>query len=163
MKLRGPPATSAETAPPSDSAAGATKTGWIVIALFFGIFGGWAYFAPLNAAVVGEAVIKVEGNRKSIQHLDGGTVSEILVREGDEVEAGDILLRLDDTVVRAELDLLTQQLLTLLATEARMRAEFERKDTVEFPPELLNAENQPVALAAMADQRDEFDSRRHAL
>jgi membrane fusion protein, epimerase transport system len=163
MKLRPRTATPPETVRPSDSAQGATKAGWIIIALFFGVFGGWAVFAPLNAAVVGDAVIKVEGNRKSIQHLDGGTVSEILVREGDEVEAGDVVLRLDDTVVLAEVDLLEQQLLTLLATEARMRAEFERKDAIEFPPELINAPNQPVALAAMADQRNEFNSRRLAL
>jgi membrane fusion protein, epimerase transport system len=163
MKLRPRPAPPSEIVRPSDSARGATKAGWIIIALFFGVFGGWAVFAPLNAAVVGDAVIKVEGNRKSIQHLNGGTVSEILVREGDRVEAGDAVLRLDDTVVRADVDLLTQQLLTLLATEARMRAEFERGDSIEFPSELINAENQSVALAAMTNQRAEFDSRRRAL
>jgi membrane fusion protein, epimerase transport system len=148
---------------PSDSARGATRAGWIIIALFFGLAGGWAQFAPLNAAVVGDAVIKVEGNRKSIQHLDGGTVSAILVREGDEVKAGDVVLRLDDTVVRAEFDLLEQQLLVLLATEARMRAEFEHRDEVEFPPDLTTVQNQLVALAVMSDQRDEFISRRQAI
>ena len=67
------------------------------MALFFGGLGGWAAFAPLNGAVVAPAVVKVEGNRKTIQHLDGGIVKELRVKEGDRVEAGQTVIVLDDT------------------------------------------------------------------
>ena len=70
--------------------------GWLILAIFFGGFGAWAATAPLNGAVVAEAVIKVEGNRKSVQHLDGGIVKEVQVKEGDHVKAGDVLVVLDD-------------------------------------------------------------------
>src|SRR5699024_7106328 len=102
---------------------GATKTGLIILALFFGGFGGWAVVAPLNAAIIGEAVVKVEGNRKSVQHLDGGLVKELLVKEGDRVERGDLLAVLDDTQARSEYDILAQQSVLLKATEARLLAE----------------------------------------
>ena len=63
--------------------------GWSIIAIFFGCFGAWAMTAPLNGAVVANAVVKVEGNRKSVQHLDGGIVKELRVKEGDRVAADD--------------------------------------------------------------------------
>jgi len=86
----------------SDSATGSIRAGLIILFLFFGCFGGWAAIAPLNAAVVGDAVVKVEGNRKSVQHLDGGVVKELRVREGDTVAAGDVLIVLDDTIARLQ-------------------------------------------------------------
>jgi epimerase transport system membrane fusion protein len=151
------------TVRPSDSATGAVRTGWIIIVLFFGGFGFWAATAPLNAAVVGEAVVKVEGNRKSVQHIDGGTVKEILVREGDEVKATDVVMVLDDTQIRAEVDVLRQQLVQLKATEARLRAEFAGADEVEFPAELVLDSADAVTASAIIDQRQEFDSRRQAM
>ena len=70
---------------PSDSIRHVALTGWLIIAVFFGGFGTWALTAPLNGAVVGNAVVKVDGNRKSVQHLDGGIVKELHVREGERV------------------------------------------------------------------------------
>ena len=143
---------------PGDSAQGAIRAGWLIIALFFGGFGTWAAVAPLNAAVVGEAVVKVEGNRKSIQHLDGGTIREIRVRDGQRVNEGDVLLVLDDTLPRADLTILHGQQLQLRAAEARLVAEFESRPGIEFPSELLDADD-PAASAALADQEREFGSR----
>jgi epimerase transport system membrane fusion protein len=150
-------------APPSDSATGAVRAGWLIILLVFGGFGLWAATAPLNAAVVGEAVVKVEGNRKSIQHLDGGTVKDILVKDGDRVRSGDVLMILDDTSVRADVDILGRQYLDLLATEARLRTEYDGGTSVNFPAELSGAEDVAVAADAMASQQEEFASRADAL
>ena len=72
---------------PSDSARGPIVSGLVVLVAFFAGLGGWAAYAPLNGAVVAQAVVKVEGNRKSIQHLDGGIVKELRIKEGDRVIA----------------------------------------------------------------------------
>ena len=109
----------------SDSIKGPTLVGLLIIVAFFGIFGGWAAMAPLNGAVLADAVVKVQGNRKSVQHFDGGTVKEIHVKDGDIVKTGDILLVLDDTKSRSELTLYSQQYALLRATAARIRAELE--------------------------------------
>jgi HlyD family type I secretion membrane fusion protein len=148
---------------PDDTPDGAIRLGWLIIALFFGGFGFWAATAPLNAAVVGEAVVKVEGNRKSVQHLDGGTVKEILVREGDRVAASDVVMVLDDTQARAEVQVLQQQQVLLMATEARLRAEFAGANEIEFPADLALNTADPVIAGAMTDQRHEFTSRRQAM
>src|SRR5437868_10417931 len=93
----------------SDSMKSTAIVGWIIVIGFFGVFGVWAKTAPLNGAVIANGVVKVEGNRKSIQHLDGGIVHELRVKEGDHVEAGDVLLVLDGSQARAEYDVLSQQ------------------------------------------------------
>jgi len=79
--------------------------------------------APLHGAVVANAIVKVEGNRKSVQHLDGGIIKELRVKEGDRVTAGDVLIVLDDSQARAEFDVLSQQYLVLRATEERLKTE----------------------------------------
>ncbi|MGN6487671.1 MAG: HlyD family type I secretion periplasmic adaptor subunit [Devosia sp.] len=147
---------------PDDSARGAIRAGWIIIALFFGVLGTWAALAPLNAAVVGDAVVKVEGNRKSVQHLDGGTVNKVLVTEGQHVARGDPLLLLDDTVTKADVQVMQQQRLQLLAIEARLTAELNSNERIGFPPDLTGSTD-PVAAAAMRDQQQEFDSRATAI
>src|SRR5215813_1969769 len=108
---------------PSDSFWRPALAGWLIIALFFGGLGSWAAVAPLNGAVVANGTVKVEGNRKSVQHLDGGIVRELRVKEGDHVSAGDILIVLDDTQAKAEYDVLTEQYVVLRATEVRLLAE----------------------------------------
>ena len=144
---------------PSDSARGPIFAGLAILALFFGAFGGWAILAPLNAAVMGEAVVKVEGNRKSVQHLGGGIVRQLLVSEGDSVAAGDVLVILDDTTSRAELNVLEQQATTLQAMEARLVAERDGAAEITFPAELDKSGSE----AAIRAQSQEFESRRAAL
>ncbi len=147
---------------PSDSARGAILAGWTILIAFFAGFGGWAITAPLNGAVVGEAVVKVEGNRKSVQHLDGGIIKELLVKDGDRVKEGDILVVLDDTQLQAEFDVLSQQYAMLRAIEARLTAELVFSDVVTFPAELTES-NETSARTAIEAQKHEFESRRAAL
>jgi HlyD family type I secretion membrane fusion protein len=121
---------------PDDSFRSAAIAGWAIIAIFFGLFGGWSAMAPLNGAVVANGVIKVEGNRKSVQHLEGGIVKELRVKEGDLVTAGDVLLVLDDSQARAEHAVLAQDFVVLRATEERLRAELAHRSELSFPDDL---------------------------
>src|SRR5579872_233697 len=99
----------------SDSPRRYAVIGWVILLLFFGGLGAWAAIAPLNGAVVSPAIVKVDGNRKTVQHLDGGIVRELRVKEGDHVRAGDVLIVLDDTQSRAEAKIFSEQQLNLRA------------------------------------------------
>jgi HlyD family type I secretion membrane fusion protein len=147
----------------NESADGAIKAGLIILVLFFGGFGTWAALAPLNAAVVGEAVVKVEGNRKSVQHLDGGIVKELRVEEGDRVRKGEVLLVLDNVQLRAEVEVLVQQQSLLRAVEARLQAEFKGAPGITFPASLAAQRHDPSIAATIEDQVREFEQRRTAL
>jgi epimerase transport system membrane fusion protein len=149
--------------PPVDSARGSIIIGVAVIALFFGVLGGWASVAPLNSAVVANAFVKVEGNRKSVEHLDGGIVQSIRVREGNRVAEGDVLVVLDETPLRAEVDVLDQQYALLRAIEARLNAERDGREGVEFPADLVDRLSEPWVAAAASGQRLEFANRRTAI
>lgn len=111
--------------------------GYATIALAFGVFGTWAATAPLASGVVAHGVVVVSGNRKTIQHLEGGIISEITVKEGDIVEAGDVLIRLDRTQAVGNFTVLTERYDLLRAAEARLQAESVNADKIDFPPELL--------------------------
>lgn len=144
------------------SPRGAVLAGSAIIVLVFGVFGVWAAVAPLNGAIIGEGTVVVEGNRLSVDHLEGGVVSSIRVREGDTVSAGQVLITLDDTRLRAQNEIYSQQLAVARATEARLLA--ERTDAIEvlFPRE-LTSNTEPYAVEAMASQREEFAARHTAL
>lgn len=137
--------------------------GWAIIASFFGGFGVWAAVAPLNGAVVANGVVKVEGNRKSVQHLDGGIVKQLRVREGSHVEAGDTLLVLDDTQARAEYEVLREQYIVLRASEVRLLTELAAGDTMAMPPELRDPRHQAYAVGVWTGQVRQFESRRATL
>lgn len=115
------------------------RTGGRVIAgcalafLLVGGVGGWAATAQLSGAVIAQGSVVVDQNLKSIQHRDGGIVSELAVREGDTVRAGQVLIRLDDVQTRAELSIVRSQLMELSARKARLMAERDGLDAVEFP------------------------------
>src|SRR6185437_7738108 len=151
-------ATAYEVAEPDESLKKYAAAGWITLALFFGVFGIWAMVAPLNGAVVATAVVKVEGNRKNVQHLDGGIVKQLNVKEGDHVNAGDVLITLDDTAARANYEVLLQQYKVLHAAEARLTAEFNGE--TEFAPPL----NAPADEKGIWEaQRRQFASQQAAL
>jgi HlyD family type I secretion membrane fusion protein len=137
--------------------------GWLIIAVFFGGLGVWAAIAPLNGAVVANGVVKVEGNRKSVQHLDGGIVKEMRVKEGDHVEAGDVLIVLDDTQTKAEFDVLSQQYVVLRATEVRLLAEAANEETLVMPPDLAVWPSDSPARSIWVGQIKQFESRRAAI
>jgi HlyD family type I secretion membrane fusion protein len=121
---------------PDESVKHTATVGWLIIAIFFGLFGTWAAIAPLKGAVVANGVVKVEGNRKSVQHLEGGIVKDLRVKEGDRVAAGDVLIVLDDSQARAEYEVLSQDFIVLRATEERLRAELAHRPKMTFPEDL---------------------------
>ncbi|MCK5229430.1 MAG: HlyD family type I secretion periplasmic adaptor subunit, partial [Desulfobulbaceae bacterium] len=122
-------------APPSGDYA-YRLLGFLVLAICFGGMGGWAAFAPLESAVVTMGQVRDETNLKTVQHLEGGIVEEILVKDGDSVEKGQVLLRLNDTQVRTRLEEINWQYLTALAKMVRLEAERDGLDAVQFPEEL---------------------------
>jgi HlyD family type I secretion membrane fusion protein len=148
---------------PTDSIRWVAFAGWLIIAIFFCGFGTWAIIAPLHGAVVANGVLKVEGNRKSVQHLDGGIVKELRIKEGDRVAVGDTLIVLDDTQARAEFDVLTQQYLVLRATEARLLAELARDPKLVMPEELAARRDDSYVKGIWSGQVNQFDSRRAAI
>lgn len=149
--------------PPSDSIKRVAFSGWLIIVIFFGGLGTWAVTAPLNGAVVGSAVVKVEGNRKSVQHLDGGIVKELHVREGERVNVGELLIVLDETQARAEYDVLSQQYVVLRATEVRLLTELDKGSTLVMPDDLKARSEDGYLKSVWNGQVSQFESRRAAL
>ena len=141
---------------------GVTSTGFAIMFLFFGVAGGWAALAPLDSAAVAQGVVKVAGDRKLIQHLEGGIIAELNTANGDIVKAGKILVRLDDTQAKAQLDLIQNRIATREALAARLRAERDGKAEIAFDPALL-ANPATAAKDAVAAQRDVFAAKHHNL
>jgi HlyD family secretion protein len=131
-----------------------------VVGVFVIGFGLWATYAPLESAAVAGAIIEAESSRKTIQHLEGGIVGRILVDDGDEVAAGQPLIRLDDTRARATVQLLQAQIWEARALEARLVAERDAHEAIRFPSDLRSAAERDPALAEiMAGQIKIYDTR----
>tara|TARA_R110002049_G_scaffold84221_2_gene214426 strand:- start:1402 stop:2730 length:1329 start_codon:yes stop_codon:yes gene_type:complete len=133
--------------------------GYVILFITFGILGTWAYFAVIASAVVAPGVVSLESDRKVVQHLEGGIVQEILVREADFVEEGDPLLVLDNIQVNSEIRVLEQRRATSEALIARLVAEQAFAEEIDFSPDLLNSEDPHVKSAVQA-QRNIFEDRR---
>lgn len=136
--------------------------GMAVFLIFVVGFGAWAGLAPLAEASIAPGVIKVEGSRRTIQHLEGGIVREILVRDGSKVEAGQVLVRLDQAQSDSALETQRAAVWALQAQVARLVAEQSGARDVEFPPALL-AVTEPRAVGAVVGQRALFEARRTSL
>lgn len=134
--------------------------GLMVIALTFGVFGSWAFLAPLDSAALAQGVVKVAGNRKTIQHLEGGIITDLYVRDGDRVKPSDALIQLDATQFRSELQVLKTQLVIYLANESRLRAERDDDESIRFSPALDDADLRVVD--AKQAEIQQFNSRRAA-
>ncbi len=131
-----------------------------IVGVFVIGFGGWATYAPLESAAIAGGVIEAESSRKTIQHLEGGIIRRILVKDGDRVTAGQPLIRLEDTKARAAVQLLQAQLWEAQALEARLLAERDARTTIQFPLALSSAAGRDPALAeVMAGQVKIFDTR----
>lgn len=137
--------------------------GLVILILAFGGFGGWSATAPLDSAAVAPGQVVVESYRKTVQHLEGGIVDEIRVEDGDFVDKGDLLLRLDDTQARSELDIVRSRLLAALAREARLKAERDEADAVVFPDGLRDLADPADVQEVIDGQRQVFEARRDAL
>jgi HlyD family secretion protein/epimerase transport system membrane fusion protein len=140
------------------------RAGALLIGLFFGGLGWWAASAPLAGAAIAPGVVSPDGSRRIVQHLEGGIIREILVRDGSLVRAGDPLIVLEDVQARASFDMLQARFHTLAATQARLLAEQSGAAGVRFPTWLVEATtDDPTALEAMVAQRALFDTRAKAL
>ncbi len=137
--------------------------GLAIVVGFFGVFGSWATLAPLDSAAVAPGVVRVEGSRKTVQHLEGGIISEILVKAGDRVKAGQALIRLDDTPSKANLKLLQGRLYAALALEARLVAERDGKTEITFPETLIEKRNDPKIDEIITGQINIFNARLESL
>jgi membrane fusion protein, protease secretion system len=141
----------------------AVRLGLWVLVLGFGGFFAWAALAPLDEGVPAAGVVAVESNRKRIDHLHGGIIERIHVREGQVVREGDELVTLNETQTRASLNATLSQWRMALATEARLKAEQSGLGTVAFPRELTAAAGEPEVASTMRAQQELFRSRRAAL
>ncbi len=131
------PSTSGEAGKVKTSSRGAVIAGFIWFALLFVGGGAWAYFTNLSGAVVSSGIVVVSGKSKTVQHLDGGIVAEISVATGDRVKKGQTLIRLDDILLKANLNIYNNRLREGLARRARLTAERDSIDVIEWDDKIL--------------------------
>ena len=137
-------------------------TGLAVIGLFGGTIGLWAATSTLSGAVVAPGQFVVDSNVKKVQHPTGGIVGELRVREGDRVKEGDLLIRLDETVTRANLQVVSKQLDEFLARQSRLEAERDGKNELILPEQFEVRSGDPAVVKLMASERTLFEARRSA-
>ena len=137
--------------------------GYVIVLITFGVFGGWAAFAKIDSAVLAPGTIALEGNRKVVQHLEGGIVVGILVDEADTVSEGDVLLRLREVEAGSNLNVVQTRLDVARIIEAQLLAERRMVDTVELPDYLKKSDLSNAVQAAIDDQKDLFEDRRSIL
>ncbi|MDB5369057.1 MAG: HlyD family type secretion periplasmic adaptor subunit [Roseomonas sp.] len=142
--------------------SGAMMLGICSIVVFFGGFLAWSTTAPLAEAAIAPGQIRSEGSRRTIQHLEGGIIREILARDGDTVKAGQVLMRMDDAQSGASLETLRSQRWALLAQDARLAAEHRGATDIAFPADLM-ASNDPRSIEAVTGQRTLFAARQASL
>ncbi|MPZ36465.1 MAG: HlyD family type I secretion periplasmic adaptor subunit [Rhizobiales bacterium] len=140
-----------------------TTIGFSVLFVWLAGFGAWAAIAPLASAVVTSGHFVAIGQNKQIQHLEGGIISELLVKEGDVVEANQNLVRLDDTSAKSKLRRLVLRKYRLIATTARLNAELAAAAQIELPPELKEQLTDPAVRSIVDAQTLELKARRNSL
>jgi HlyD family secretion protein len=137
--------------------------GGAVIALMLTVgVGGWATTTELSGAVIAPGSMVVDSNVKKVQHLTGGIVGELMVRDGQHVRAGEVVLRLDETITRTNLAIVTKGLDEMTARQARLASERDQTEEIAFPTALLARANEPDVAAAIASERKLFELRRSA-
>ncbi|GGA16973.1 HlyD family type I secretion periplasmic adaptor subunit [Neptunicoccus cionae] len=138
--------------------------GMLAVAVLVGVLGVWGSFATISGAVISSGMIQVESLRQVVQHPQGGVVGQIMVKEGDRVEAGDVLIRFDDTLLRSELSTVNGQLNEIQSRRARLIAERDDAETLTFDPDLLEvAKTSPDVTALIEGQSRLFEARRESL
>ena len=150
-------------AKPSSNYRSVAIWGYALIVLIFVVFGGWAAIARIDGAVIAAGTVSVQSKRQVVQHLEGGIIGNIHVRDGQQVKEGDVLFVLDDTSPRANHDATRNQLDLALATEARLQAERREAAEIEFPQEIELRKTETRVSAIILDQSLQFRDRRRAL
>ena len=155
-------AASPDAEPPTDTGRAARYGMWM-LGLGFGGFLLWAALAPLDQGVPSPGVVAIDTKRKAVQHLSGGIVKKVLVREGDVVKAGQTLIELDEAVARANYQAVRQRYLGMRAMQGRLLAEQTGASSMIFHPDLLAAASDPLIRFQMSTQEQLFTARRAAL
>jgi len=140
----------------------ASRLGFGIIVLFGGTIGLWAATSTLSGAVVSGGQFVVDTNVKKVQHPTGGIVGELRVQEGDLVKAGDLLIKLDETVTKANLQIVSKQLDELWARQARLEAERDGAENLIVPEEFGVRVSEPAVKKLLASEQTLFDARRSA-
>lgn len=136
------------------------RLGFGIVFVTFGLFGTWAAFAPLDGAVYAPGVVTVQTYRKTVQHLEGGIVKDVLAHDGDIVKKGDPLIILDDAQLRSEYEMTRNQLIAAKAMEARLIAERDNKSVITF--DQMYEPESPRGIEARAGETEVFNARRGA-
>jgi epimerase transport system membrane fusion protein len=123
---------------PSEDASGPIRFGFTLLFVVFVLFGGWMAFAPLASSSVAAGQVSADLDKKTIQHLEGGIIDAIYVKDGDKVKKGDLLLKLKDVNIKAQLDILNTQYQDTLGIHTRLKYLSENKKRIEFPSELYD-------------------------
>lgn len=145
-------------------ASGPLLLGFLALAVLVGVLGYWSVQARISGAVIASGMIQVESNRQVLQHPQGGVVGELLVKDGDTVRAGDVLLRFDDAQLRSELAIIEGQLFELLARKLRLEAERDGLEALPPPGDLLaEAAKDPSVKALIEGQQRLFEARAQTL
>jgi HlyD family type I secretion membrane fusion protein len=139
------------------------RAGIAVLAVVAGLLGAWAAFAPLSGAVIAPGFVKVDLNRKVVQHQEGGTVRAVRVRDGEHVKQGQELVLLEDVRIDAQLDLLKTQLDAERAKAARLEAERTYQAKPGFPADLVARKEEPKIAEQLERETTLFRARREAL
>lgn len=147
-----------------DTDAGSfSKLGWWMVVLGFGGFLAWAALAPLDKGVPLSGHVVKESNRKAIQHQAGGTIDAILVKEGDVVKAGQVLVRMNETQARSQAEMIRVQYFSARAVQSRLEAERDGAAGLTFPQALAQDKADPRVVATIELQKQLFGSRKAAL
>ena len=136
--------------------------GLLIIVLCFGLFGSWAALAPLERAAFAAGTVKVASNKKTVQHLEGGTVKRILVQDGEAVEAGDLLVELDSSQLVAQFDVFTHQLMQARIIAKRLLAEQQQKLVIDVGSIALPKGDKRTQVM-LANQQDLLTARTTAM
>lgn len=136
--------------------------GTAAIALFAGTVGVWAVATNLSGAVIASGQFVIDGNVKKVQHHTGGIVGELRIRDGDRVEQDAVLIRLDDTLTRSNLQIVATQLDEFAARRARLLAERDGKPSIDPAPTLLARRDEPAITSLLAAEQGLFEARRSA-
>lgn len=140
-----------------------SRMGWLLVLLGFGGFVLWALFAPLDKGVPLSGTVAAQSNRQAVQHLSGGTIQQLLVREGDEVKAGQVVARMNAVTAQSAVEMTDAQYLSAVANIARLTAERDGLKKISFPQELEQRRNDPRIGDLMSLQNGLMMSRQNAV
>ncbi len=138
-------------------------SGFLVIGLFFGGLAAWSVYFPFQGAVIAPGTVKVSGERKKVQHLEGGIIERILVDEGEKVSQGDVLITLKSSQIMSNVEVLQGRLWVKIAESARLRAQVTMAEKITWPKELRKLKGDPEIDEILSKEKEIFIHRRSDL